>query len=46
MQPEDDVFVVAGALGLGQTAIGNMKEAQRLHLPVKLIPERLDEKPA
>lgn len=36
MQMKDDDLVVAGALDLEQTAIGNMKEASRLRLPVKL----------
>lgn len=36
MQLKDGGLVGAVALGLGQTAIGNMKEAPRLRLPVKL----------
>lgn len=42
MQMKDDDLVVAGALGLGQTAIGNMKEAPRLRLPVKLKQHKKD----
>lgn len=42
MQLNDDELVVAGGLGLGQTAIGNMKEAPRLRLPVKLKQHRRD----
>lgn len=42
MQMKDDDLVVAGALGLGQIAIGNMKEAPRLRLPVKLKQHKKD----
>lgn len=41
-QLKDDELVVASALGLGQTAIANMKEAQRLRLPVKLKQRKRD----
>ncbi|KAI3192184.1 hypothetical protein CBS147311_9345 [Penicillium roqueforti] len=42
LQLKDDELVVAGALGLGQTAIGNMKEAPRLRLPIKLKQRKND----
>jgi hypothetical protein len=42
LQLNDDELVIAGALGLGQTAIGNMKEAPRLRLPIKLKQRKND----
>lgn len=41
-QLKDDELVIASAFGLGQTAIANMKEAQRLRLLVKLKQRKKD----
>lgn len=42
IQLDDEELVVAGALSLGQTAIRNMKESQKLRLPVRLKQRKKD----